>query len=690
MRFDVSYKGSESVSAFGNTNQTQGHMIVVDRDIIITSVYLHRAGPTATVNVAPRVYNSSNQLIGTAPSIATTSAMLGNWIKFTLTHPVTMKKNEKYKLVFYFDGACPVGGKGGFSNVDLTKLSTSDGKTTFTILDGYFVGGGDINPLTTNRTWLMSFGLDFHYYIDINRSFVFHDGVYKYFKNTWVSLGSTVTESDYITYGMEDISLVSEDVWKLLQGDIEISYYTDTVNKTDVLFNIETEPFTLAEEWEDQKIKLIEYSDDPYRTESTIFLETEEFDFHDEFKGDMDVLYYTDDPRKTNAEIEITENYSPIDELNSDFDIVTWTDQEDINKLNINMTALPLAQLIIQDEDFQIYGDLQQILIHKISNEGSIKFLLSFDEGNTWEYYKFKEWRSIDISNENLIRKKAMDIDSLTGLTMNDFNKKGKNKLRIAYFLDDNFRQQEYTKIDNLKIVSSSPTEDVKFTDVAFYLLNTLATIQLTFGGNKLMGQLEDADQGKVQYRVFLNNKPYYPSNGQFTPIAPSPIDINLNISEKDILFGQNNDLAVEFQDAWGQLDTWSTMFIGTYSGLMFMDETGQYYSNSFGGILKYLDFGIVIAGQTTMEQKVIVKNQLGQDVQNLILEVMKDQLPPGVNVELSYDNKPVFVPEDYLLFNKYIYPNDEMEFYVRITTSLTAPPAPNGQFEIRAKVDSV
>ena len=68
----------------------------------------------------------------------------------------------------------------------------------------------------------------------------------------------------------------------------------------------------------------------------------------------------------------------------------------------------------------------------------------------------------------------------------------------------------------------------------------------------------------------------------------------------------------------------------------------------------------------------------------------MKDQLPQGVNVELSYDNKPVFVPEDYLLFNKYIYPNDEMEFYVRITTSLTAPPAPNGQFEIRAKVDSV
>ena len=120
----------------------------------------------------------------------------------------------------------------------------------------------------------------------------------------------------------------------------------------------------------------------------------------------------------------------------------------------------------------------------------------------TREYYKFKEWRSIDISNENMIRKHAMDIDMLSGLTIHDFNKK-ENKLRIAYFLDDNIRQDEYTKIDNLKIVSNAPIEDVKFTDVAFYLLNTLATIQLTFGGNKLKGQLEDTDQGKVQYRVF-------------------------------------------------------------------------------------------------------------------------------------------------------------------------------------------
>ncbi|SEL81349.1 protein of unknown function [Paenibacillus sp. cl141a] len=688
MRFDVSYKSAESASSFGNVNNTQGHLMKVDRDIIITSMYMFRSNVSQTVNVAPRIYNSSNQLIGTAPSISTTRDM--GWIKFTLDNPVSIKKDEGYKILFYYDGTCAIGSQGGYSDVNLTKLSTSDNKTTFTILNGYYVNGGDSIPTSYNKTYLMSFGFDFYYYVDINRSFAFHEGDYKYFNNSWISMGSNVTESDYVNYGMEDISSLPEDAWKQLLGNVEIAHFTDIVNKTELLFNIETEPFTLAEEWEDEIVKVIEYTDESARNQSYVHFETEDFYFNDKFNGNVDVLYFNDDPLKTKADIELTANYSPLDELNRDFDIVSWTDKEDIDEFKINMSALPFSQLIIQDEDFQVYGDLQQILINKISDQGSIKVLLSFDEGKTWEYYKFNEWRSIDITNENLIRNKAMDINSLTGLTMNDFNKKGKNKLRIAYYLEDNIRQQEYTKIDNLKIVSNAPIEDVKFTDVAFYLLNTLATIQLTFGGNKLMGQLEDADQGKVQYRVFLNNKPYYPSNGEFTPIAPSPIDISLNISEKDILFGQNNDLTVEFQDAWGQLDTWSTTFIGTYSGLMFMDETGQYYSNSFGGILKYLDFGIVIAGQTTMEQKVIVKNQLGQDVQNLILEVMKDQLPPGVEVELSYDNKPVFVPEDYLLFNKYIYPNDEMEFYVRITTSLTAPPAPSGQFEIRVKVDSV
>lgn len=73
-------------------------------------------------------------------------------------------------------------------------------------------------------------------------------------------------------------------------------------------------------------------------------------------------------------------------------------------------------------------------------------------------------------------------------------------------------------------------------------------------------------------------------------------------------MFNQENKLRVEYQDYWGETESWETKFIGSYSGLMFMDETGNYYSDTFGGILKYLDFDMLIAGQTSLDQKVVVK----------------------------------------------------------------------------------
>ncbi|MNW52048.1 hypothetical protein D3C74_295520 [compost metagenome] len=203
-----------------------------------------------------------------------------------------------------------------------------------------------------------------------------------------------------------------------------------------------------------------------------------------------------------------------------------------------------------------------------------------------------------------------------------------------------------------------------------------------------MSGELSDEDLGKVQYKVSLNGKPYYPDDGTYTNPMPSPQIINVNISDRDILFGVNNTLRVDFMDTWGQQDFWETSFIGTYSGIMFMDSNKEYLSNSFGGLLKYLDFGIVIAGQTTLEQKVIVKNQIGYRVQNLLLEVVKDKLPEGTVIQLS-KNLP-FVPVDPLLFNRFFNEDEEFEFYVRITTQLTAPPNPNGTFEIRAKADTV
>ncbi|BFH70107.1 hypothetical protein J27TS7_28490 [Paenibacillus dendritiformis] len=160
---------------------------------------------------------------------------------------------------------------------------------------------------------------------------VLSNGVYWQYSNIgWERVtNSSPTEQDYINHGMDDISIIPESAWKELSGDVQVGYWTNDLYKPEAFFNIETEPFTLAEEFDAQTIKIIEYTENPDQEDSTITLETEPFTFYDEVGDSFDVLYYTDDPDKTEAELEVSHNYSPLDELDGDFELVTWTMEEE-------------------------------------------------------------------------------------------------------------------------------------------------------------------------------------------------------------------------------------------------------------------------------------------------------------------------------------------------------------------------
>ncbi len=444
--------------------------------------------------------------------------------------------------------------------------------------------------------------MELNYYSNI---LIHHSGNFKKFHlDGWVSINSlNPNEEDFIEHGMQDINSIPESAWAELQGEIELCYYTDDPNKNEVIFKVETEPFTLEDEFKDQTISILEYTDDPYQTESVITLETEPFTLYDELGDNVDVLYYTDDPDKTEATLEITANYSPLDELDGDVEVVTWTAEEPEEKMILEVEATPVQQLVIQPEEFKLYGDLHQILLNKVGELGTLRFLLSFDNGRTWQACKYKEWYTVDIQNINSVKSRGMSAYDLSKLNQSLFKSKGES-IRIAYLLDDSIHTNESIGINNVALSVNSPTGNVKFGNLNFHVLNTVATAQLTFTGNKIRGDVEDEEQGNVQYRVFLNDNPYYPQDGSFTSLAPSPVEINLNISERQLHFDRDNKLRVEFRDGWGKSDVWETVFTGTYSGIMFKDESGQYLTNSFGELLKHLDFGTIIAGQTTLEKK--------------------------------------------------------------------------------------
>ncbi|WP_338708257.1 hypothetical protein MHI48_09535 [Paenibacillus sp. FSL H7-0942] len=550
---------------------------------------------------------------------------------------------------------------------------------------------------------------------------------YKSFdNNTWsiVSLDSP-TEQQYLNNGIKDISIIRESAWSQLQGEVELCYYTDDITKTEAFFNIETNPFTLEEEWEgkdievlyytddpnqtelvvsietdpftlageweDKEIKIIEYTDDPNQTESTITIETEPFTLYDELGDSVDVLYYTDDPTKTSAELNITANYSLLDELEGDFDVVTWTNDEEVIAGNRDMmltyNALPFEQLIVQPTDIALYGDVKKVVATKVtenSPEGILRMAASFDSGLTWKTYRFNKWLDLDIQDTTLFKRKGMNLDTLNAIPEKDLIA----LTRIAYYFDSSKHYENSYSLDEVKMVVDAPRHAVEFRDMSLQLLNTTATIDLTFSGNKLTGVLDDADQGKVKYRVLLNGKTYYPADGNFTRLAASPFNIELNIDERNVNFGEENTLKVEFQDYWGAVDSREIKFIGSYSGLMFMDESGDFLSDTFGGILKKLDYGVIIAGQTTLTKKVRIKNLLGYAVDHVYLEMDKKFETDGVEVQLSRQADP-FLPIDYLTYGL-IQPEDSIDFYIRIATDIHAKPNPNGNFEMKVTADRV
>jgi hypothetical protein len=578
---------------------------------------------------------------------------------------------------------------------NFTLEFTDWANTTFGKPYSVFVSYDNINyELVANNNTNIGTGKIFSVNVTViyGKLIVKDDLGYKSYSNGWIDLGSSYpTETVFMNQGVFQLKVVEIpfSAWGTLQGNVELHFYSSNPSRTTTSFNIETTPFTLFEEWEDQEIKIIEYTDNLTQTESTVSMRTEPFSLYSELGNSVDVLYYTDDPDKASANVEFTANYTPLDEIEGDFEVVTWSDTVVTagNEPKLTYSALPFEQLIVPATDFKSYGSVKSLVAQKINQaqDGKLRFIVSFDSGTTWKTYIFNKWRVIDVGNFELICRKGMTIDILNAIPESDLS--GIN--RIGYYLDNSIHNSsENIQLDYVKVISSAPINDVKFDNLAFYLLNTTATIQVSLQGNKIVGTLDDVDAGRVQYRVLLNNSPYYPSSG-FSTLLSAPVNIQLNISDSNILFGQENVLRVEFQDYWGQTDYWETTFVGTYSGIMFKDESGHFYSTSIGEVLKHLDFEDIIAGQTTLEQKVIVKNQLGVQLQNLILEVQKDKLPEGVKIELSRSNFP-FAPEDPLLFNMFFNVDEEFEFYTRIVTDIQAPAAPNGEFEVRAKADPV
>lgn len=471
----------------------------------------------------------------------------------------------------------------------------------------------------------------------------------------WLELENISTEEDFISYGMDTdlLSLIPEEAWSQLASP-SIVYYTDDPDKTQVLIETETEPFTI----------------------------------YDEMGDSMEVLYYTDDPDKNDAELEIVANYSPLDEL-GDFEIVTWTDRNE-NNLQLKMIALPLPQFIYQSTPAQIYGHLLNLDFTETEDEidsRKYRVLLSSDK-KQWKTWDGNNFINIDVDNKIEIYKSGMTLETVRSIEEQDWEKWTDENIYIGVYINENSGGNG-SYVESFRVIDLAPTETTKVEDAKLYILNTKSTINVSLEGSTLSGTIDDEDLTKVQYRVLLNGEPFYPTDGSFTELQPPPLNIAIKLTNKDYLIDENNILRVEFHDYWGSTDYWETQFIGKYYGLMFLDESGDYYSTEIGEVLKYLDFGVVIAGQTTLEQKIVLRNTYGYPVKNIKIRTNQDSFPKGMKAQLG-KSEIAFEALDELIFPDILEDGEEVEFYIRLATELGATPNTQGQFDIIVTADKV
>lgn len=416
---------------------------------------------------------------------------------------------------------------------------------------------------------------------------------------------------------------------------------------------------------------------------------TDPFSIYDEFGDSVEVLYYTDDETVTEANLIVTANWSPLDELEGDFEIVTWTDEApETAQRVLEITAVPKPQFIYLLNSVEIFGELGKVLISNtsVAYRDELRILFTPDQTN-WYRWNGTEFVKVTIALTADAKKYGMKHSEVAAMTEEQLTLWPFEKISVGLYLEDNEQDTIITSVSSISYNDLISKHTTTLNETSLYVLNTTAMIDLQFVGSTIFGTLSDEDLTRVQYRVILNDEPYFPQDGKYTELAPPPTNIMLELRSSDIKINDWNTIKVEFRDSFGTVDYWAKSFVGTYNGLMFKDLEGEFYSDEVGKVLKYLDFGVIYAGQTTIEHEIILRNQYGYAVKDIHLSMNQSQMLPGMTYELSKTSAP-FVPTQELLYEETLEDQQELSFFIRLKTDLAMTPETNGQFKIVAKAN--
>lgn len=404
-------------------------------------------------------------------------------------------------------------------------------------------------------------------------------------------------------------------------------------------------------------VELCYYTENTSQVEVKFNIETDPFTLEDVLQGKtISIIEYTDNPSQTESSVVIeTEPFTFYDEMGDSFDLLYYTDELESIRAELEITAnhTPLDE-VQSDFDLVTWTEDAENLSMSIT-------------GIPYPKYRYK----VELSDPDRVIQDwsswtEMDVSENVMITPSMFNTINPSVLTVTV-----------EQIDGT-IVTATGT-------VAIY--DTEPRIFATYLGNTLHVKIGDDENDRVQYKVSLNGKQVYPDEG-FTPLYPSPVEFTRVFYSHEIKINQQNTIDIVSRDEYGKESSATLTFRGEYSGLLFTDENGDYYSNEFGELLKYLDFGAIFAGQITMPKKVRLINKNGYTVGNVSITLDAKNVQGNTKVEMSKSDAP-FVHQDVIHPSGEYKHNEEIPIFVRVVTTKDDDPQ-TGTFEIQASADPV
>ncbi|MNV15600.1 hypothetical protein D3C71_1063310 [compost metagenome] len=190
-----------------------------------------------------------------------------------------------------------------------------------------------------------------------------------------------------------------------------------------------------------------------------------------------------------------------------------------------------------------------------------------------------------------------------------------------------------------------------------------------------------DNEDDKLKYHIKLNNNKIYPIDSDATTLQIGVLNYNKLFNSREIKIGQPNILEVYAEDEYKAYDSLEYIFEGKYSGLMFSDENGVYYTTDIGELLKYLSIGKIAQGTNSNTFKILLTNTLPYTVNNITLS--SENQNQDTNILLSKTISGELLST--LNYQQDLVYNGNIEFYLTVRVDKEAKSGGTAKIKVRA-----